>query len=68
MSERSPKRPKEYHYTADGSETWKELTEVGRFGYDNPTVFRDFIDIGLASLLSLTHNLQYPDLIGRLRS
>jgi len=51
-----------------GKETWKELERIHRFGYSNSTIFSDFIDVCLFSLLSLTENMQYPDVIDRLKN
>jgi hypothetical protein len=68
MSERTPKRPKEPHYTPDGDATWKQLMEIQKFGYGNSQIFRDFVDVALASLLSFTHNLQEPGWMERLRT
>ena len=50
-----------------GKKTWEQLEEIHRFGYDYSTIFSDFIDVCLSSLLSLTHNLQYGNIIERLQ-
>lgn len=50
-----------------GKKTWEQLEEISRFGYSHSAIFSDFLDICLASLLSLTHNLQYVDIIDRLQ-
>ena len=50
-----------------GKETWKQLEKIHRFGYSYTTIFSDFIDLSLFSLLSFTENLQYADLIERLK-
>jgi type I restriction-modification system DNA methylase subunit len=49
-----------------GKETWKRLEEIHRFGYSYSTIFSDFIDTCLFSLLSLTENMQHLDVIERL--
>ncbi len=70
MAERqkgTPKQPKERTYTPDGSATWKQLTEIRKFGYGNSDIFRDFVDTALYALLSLTDNLRHPDIIERLK-
>src|SRR5262245_1154342 len=68
MSERPTKQPKEPHYTPEGDATWKQLMEIQRFGYGNSQIFRDFVDIALATLLSFTYNLQQPGYMERLRT
>jgi type I restriction-modification system DNA methylase subunit len=50
-----------------GKETWKQLESIHRFGYSNSTIFSDFIDLCLFSLLSFTENLQHADIIERLK-
>jgi N-6 DNA Methylase len=51
-----------------GKETWKQLENIHRFGYSNSTIFSDFLDICLFSLLSLTENIQREDLIDRMKN
>jgi type I restriction-modification system DNA methylase subunit len=51
-----------------GKETWKQLENIHRFGYSYSTIFIDFIDVCLFSLLSFTENMQYPDVIERLKN
>jgi hypothetical protein len=46
-----------------GMETWKQLENIHHFGYSYDTVFNDFLDVCLSSLLSLTDNMQYPDFL-----
>jgi hypothetical protein len=41
-----------------GKVTWKHLDEIHRFGYSYSTIFTDFIDTCLFSLLSFTDNIQ----------
>lgn len=48
-----------------GQETWKELEKIHKFGYSYATIFSDFIDACLLSLLSLTENMQHPDVVER---
>jgi type I restriction-modification system DNA methylase subunit len=70
MAERqkgTPEKSEERNYTRDGNATWKQLREVGRFGYSHSMVFTDFVDTALLALLSLTDNLRHPDIIERLR-
>ncbi|MGH7204410.1 MAG: N-6 DNA methylase [Candidatus Levyibacteriota bacterium] len=50
-----------------GTETWKQLEEIHRFGYSFTTIFSDFIDLCLFPLLSLTYNMQFADVIERLQ-
>jgi hypothetical protein len=50
-----------------GHETWKHLERIHRFGYSSSVIFSDFLDVCLFSLLSLTENLQYADIIERLQ-
>lgn len=50
----------------NGKETWKQLEEIHRFGYSYSTIFTDFLDTCLYSLLSLTDNLKEKDIIERL--
>jgi len=51
-----------------GQGTWKHLEDIHRFGYSATTIFSDFLDLSLSSLLSLTDNLQYPDVFDRLKN
>ncbi len=51
-----------------GKETWRHLAEINRFGYGYTTIFSDFLDTCLYSLLSLTDNLQHPDVIAKLKA
>src|SRR5690349_18694436 len=51
-----------------GKEIWKELEKVRKFGYSNSTIFNDFIDTCVCSLLSLTDNMQHPDVIEPLKT
>ena len=51
-----------------GKETWQQLENIHRFGYSASTIFSDFLDICLFSLLSLTENMQHEDIIDRLKS
>jgi type I restriction-modification system DNA methylase subunit len=51
-----------------GKETWKQLENISRFGYSNATIFIDFIDVCLLSLLSLTENMQDPNIIEKLKN
>jgi type I restriction-modification system DNA methylase subunit len=51
-----------------GQETWKHLENIQKFGYSSATIFPDFIDICLYSLLSLTDNLQHADIFERLKN
>jgi type I restriction enzyme M protein len=41
-----------------GKETWKQLQEIARFGYSSADIFRDFVDVCLSAILSLTDNLE----------
>ena len=50
-----------------GKETWKQLENVHKFGYSNSTIFNDFVDVCLYSLLSLTDNMKFPDIVERLK-
>jgi type I restriction-modification system DNA methylase subunit len=50
-----------------GKKTWKQLEEIHRFGYSNSAIFSDFIDTCLLSLLSLTENIQHPNVIEKLK-
>jgi type I restriction-modification system DNA methylase subunit len=50
-----------------GNEVWNQLERIQQYGYSSSTVFNDFIDLGLLALLSLTNNMQYPDVIERLK-
>jgi len=50
-----------------GKDTWEHLENIHRFGYSASTIFSDFLDICLSSLLSLTDNLQYPDVFEKLK-
>jgi hypothetical protein len=45
-----------------------ELENIQRFGYANATIFSDFIDTCLLSLLSLTDNMQDPNVIEKLKN
>jgi hypothetical protein len=69
MPERGKRVPeiKDSEATRAGTQTWKQLSEIQKFGYSSDVIFRDFVDICLNSLLSLTHNLQYPDFQERLQ-
>ncbi len=51
-----------------GKETWKQLENISRFGYSNAAIFSDFIDTCLLSLLSLTENMQDPNIIEKLKN
>jgi type I restriction-modification system DNA methylase subunit len=51
-----------------GRETWEQLANIHRYGYSASTVFSDFLDGCLSSLLSLTDNLQHPDIFDKLKS
>jgi len=51
-----------------GKEMWKQLENMHHFGYSNATIFTDFIDVCLFSLLSFTDNLTQPDIIERLKT
>jgi type I restriction-modification system DNA methylase subunit len=51
-----------------GKETWKQLENISRFGYSNAAIFSDFIEICLSSLLSLTENMQEPNVIEKLKN
>lgn len=46
---------------------WNELEKVCRYGYSQDTVWQDFIEASLNALLSLTHNLQFADIIERVK-
>lgn len=48
-------------------QTWKQLEEVHRFGYSYSTIFTDFLDTCLFSLLSLTDNMKSPDIFDKLK-
>jgi type I restriction-modification system DNA methylase subunit len=52
-----------------GKETWKQLQEIARFGYSSADIFRDFVEVCLSAILSLTDNLQrlpYAEFMERL--
>jgi type I restriction-modification system DNA methylase subunit len=51
-----------------GKETWEHLENIHRFGYSSSTIFSDFLDTCLSSLLSLTDNLQHPDVFEKLKN
>jgi hypothetical protein len=67
MPHKEKQTPPPKEITQVGRQTWKHLSEVHRYGYDNFQVFRDFIDTALYALLSMTYNLRFPDLPERLR-
>lgn len=48
-----------YPVPPHGKETWKQLQEVVTFGYSSGEVFSDFVEAVLASLLSMTYNLEH---------
>jgi hypothetical protein len=48
-----------------GKETWKQLENIHRFGYSASTIFSDFLDVCLFSLLSLTENIQHENIMER---
>ena len=50
-----------------GKDTWAHLEKIQRFGYSNATLFPDFLDTCLYSLLSLTDNIRYPDFLQKFR-
>jgi type I restriction-modification system DNA methylase subunit len=50
-----------------GKETWKQLAEIHQFGYSAATIFSDFVDTCLLSLLSLTENMQSPNILEKLQ-
>jgi len=50
-----------------GKETYKQLEEVCRFGYNFSQVFSDFVETVLSALLSFTDNLRYADVADRIR-
>jgi type I restriction-modification system DNA methylase subunit len=52
-----------------GKETWKQLQEIARFGYSSADILRDFVEVCLSAILSLTDNLQrlpYAEFMERL--
>ena len=51
-----------------GKETWKQLEYIHRFGYSASTIFSDFLDVCLFSLLSLTDNMQHENIMERLKN
>src|SRR4051812_34371011 len=51
-----------------GKDTWKELEKLHSFGYSNSTIFNDFVDICLLSLLSFTKYMQYTEILDRLEN
>lgn len=56
-------------YASDeGKSVWKELEKIHSWGYGYSTIFADFIDLALNSLLSLTANIGKPDFIERVKA
>ena len=51
-----------------GKETWKQLENIHKFGYSASTIFLDFLDVCLFSLLSLTENIQHENVMERLKN
>jgi type I restriction-modification system DNA methylase subunit len=51
------KRPNRYG-SEHGKEAWNELENIGRFGYGMPSVFQDFLDLTMSSLLSMSDNMR----------
>jgi type I restriction-modification system DNA methylase subunit len=56
-----------YPVPPQGKETWKQLTEIARFGYSYSDIFSDFVETILAALLSLTDNMKHADFVERLK-
>lgn len=51
-----------------GKETWNQLEAIHHFGYSYATIFNDFVDTILVSLLSLSDNLEQPNFIEKLKA
>ena len=61
-------KPSNRDASDDGKQVWDELENITRFGYGNSTIFSDWIDCALNSLLSLTANIGKADLIERVKT
>lgn len=56
------------HVSDDGKQVWAQLENINRFGYGYSSIFGDWVDLMLNSLLSLTTNVHQPNIVELVRN